>query len=318
VFELSRGASEELRNKKVSDIQILAGTTSSSYVFNDHQGLRSKRTTYPHRAISLKQNITSVVPASGGDALMPRWPDLHIYIFIDYDLNTAFTAAFAIRAFWLEPVPFGQNPSDRGKKRWPENQSEDQVFLVDQPTLEREREEFIKFLRQLKKILSSIIQQDNLDTLDGRRNPRTVYSTYQLYLWDEAQRKHLIRLISRHLAYILSDSQIKDLAWLFPPPELMQKPQDATRQSPISIVANVVFNTIALPVPHYYRLTDVVETFRPNMDGTSAPSIHPLYQEPMSDLIPAERIHEWWNRVGKWDEKQDLIRHTDYAGNATT
>jgi hypothetical protein len=30
----------------------------------------------------------------------------------------------------------------------------------------------------------------------------------------------------------------------------------------------------------------------------------------MSDLIPAERIHEWWERQGNWAERQNLIQET--------
>ena len=295
VFELSRGASQELKSNKITSVTALSSTTPASPIFNEHQGLRSKRTTYPFRARSLKTNSTSIIPDSGGDALMPRWPDLHIYIFLDYDINTAITAAFAIRAFWFEPQAYGASLADRGKKKWPEKQDDDQVFLVDKPSIDREREEFVKFLRQLKRITTDVITQDSSDYLMGRRSKKTDRSTYQIYLWDEGQRKHLIRLIGRHLPYLLADPQIKDTAWLFPPPELMPKSEDATRQSPITIVSTVVFNTVAIPIPHHYRLIDVVATLKP--DNTQAPSIHPLYQEPMSDLIPAERIHEWWRRI---------------------
>jgi DNA replication ATP-dependent helicase Dna2 len=53
---------------------------------------------------------------------------------------------------------------------------------------------------------------------------------------------------------------------------------------------------------------DVVKFIRPT--NLLAPSIHPLYEEPFSDLIPAERIHEWWNRIDKWDERQTQIKKT--------
>lgn len=307
VFGLSRGASEELRSKHVEDTLALAGTGASSPAFDEHQGLRAKRTTFPHRALALHNSQTSIVPDSGGDALMPKWPDLHVYIFLDYELSSAITAAIALRAFWFEPLPFGSALKKQSQK-WTVKQGEQEVFLVDQRRIERERAEFLKFLRQLRKIFGEVLRHDDDDMKAGRRDKKTLQSTYQIYLWDESQRKHLVRLIGRHLPYILADPHIRDIAWLFPPPELLQHAEDATRQSPITLVSNVVENTVAIPVPHHYRLLDVVQTLKP--DQASAPSVHPLYEEPMSDLIPGERIHEWWQHTGHWQEKQGRIEES--------
>jgi hypothetical protein len=134
-------------------------------------------------------------------------------------------------------------------------------------------------------------------------------STYQIYLWDEAQRRHLVRLMGRYLPNILADRSLSGLAWLFPPPELLQNAEEATRKSPITIVSEVINNTVAVPVAHHYQLIEVVSNFRPT--GMNSPSLHPLYTEPMSDLIPAERIHEWWTRLGNWNQTQTLIRETN-------
>lgn len=310
VFGLSRGACQQLNNHQIDKTSSLAITSPDSPAFDEHQGLRAKRTTYPHRALSLLQTKTSIIPNSGGDALMPKWPDLHIYLFLDYDLSTAFTSSIGIRAFWKEPLPYQTHipASDRHEKKWTEKSGDDEVFLIDSPSLDRERAEFLKFLRHLKKILYEVITQDQNDSQNGRRDRKTQRSSYQIYIWDESQHKHLMRLIGRHLPYILADPDIRTLAWLFPPPELLQNAEDATRQSPITLVSTVVGNTVAVPVAHHYRLMDVVKFIKPS--GLPAPSIHPLYEEPFSDLIPAERIHGWWNRIDQWDEIQIQIKKT--------
>src|SRR5262249_643041 len=88
VFGLTRGASEQLRQNNILNIDNLAIVQSSSTVFDHHQGLRTRRTTFPHRAEALCSGNASIIPDSGGDALMPRWPNLHIYLFIDYDLSS--------------------------------------------------------------------------------------------------------------------------------------------------------------------------------------------------------------------------------------
>jgi len=309
VVGLSRGASKQLQSGNVQDVTSLAATNAGAAIFDGHQGLRSKRTTFPHRAAALQNNSSSVIPDSGGDAIMPRWPDLHVYIFLDYDLSSAITASIALRAFWKERLPFNSTLV-ANKQEWNRRSNEDEVFLIDRRNLDRERDEFLKFLRQLRKIFSEVMQQDDKDFQDGRRDQKTLSSTYQIYLWDESQRKHLIRLIGRHLPYVLADPQLKGLAWLFPPPELMQPSEDASRQSPITLVSNVISNTIAIPIPHHYRLLDVVQTYLPSSHSSSPPHFHPHYQEPMSDLIPAERIHEYWQRVGRWTETQELIQET--------
>lgn len=307
VVGLSRGARRYLSNTNIVDVNSLANTNPASNVFDEHQNLRAKRSIFPFRANSLQRNITAVIPNSGGDALMPKYPNLHIYIFLDYDLSSAITAAIALRAFWREPLPFGSNEVPK-THNWTFRQNEDEVYLVDTRDLRREQAEFLRFLRKLREILNEIIRYDTDDTQAGRRDARTQISTYQIYLWDESQRRHLVRLMGRYLPQILADANLRGLAWLFPPPELLQVAEDATRQSPITIVSDVFNNTIAAPVAHHYPLIDVVRTFRPN--GVNPPTIHPLYQEPMSDLIPAERIHEWWQRRGNWIERQDLIRET--------
>jgi DNA replication ATP-dependent helicase Dna2 len=223
VVGLSPGASEQLRQGKVKDVTSLAGTSSSATVFDEHQGLRAKRTSFPHRAGALQHNTTSIIPDSGGDALMPRNPALHIYIFLDYDLSSAITVSIAIRAFWYEQLPYGST-LQRGSKVWIKREGAHEVFLVDSRSVERERDEFLKFLRQLREILDWVLKQDEKDTLDGRRDKKTDHSTYQIYLWDESQRKHLVRLVGRHLSHILADQKLRGLAWLFPPPELLQEP----------------------------------------------------------------------------------------------
>lgn len=323
VVGLTRGASAQLVSHQIADVPRLALEPVASSVFDVHQGLRAKRTAFPHRAAALISTAASPIPDSGGDALMPRWPNLHVHLFVDYDLSTAITAAIGVRAFWVEPLPFASPFKGASQKQnWPDK-GLPEVFLVDSQDLkrDRERQEFLKFLRHLRGIFNDVIAADARDVRDGRRDNKTTHSTYQIYLWDEAQRKHLVRLMGRYLADVLADSALRDLAWLFPPPELLQSAEDATRRSPFTIVSDVINNTLAVPVAHHYRLIDVAREY-------AAPLIHPtpvigknglpldpyflfdLYQEPMSDLTPSERIHEWWARQGAWSETQDRIKRT--------
>lgn len=108
---------------------------------------------------------------------------------------------------------------------------------------------------------------------------------------------------------ILADQRLRDLAWLFPPPELLSNYEEASVRSPFTLVGRVIQNTIAVNLPHHYTLAGVAQQYhRPEY---TPPAIFTLYQDPLSDLIPAERIHELWTRVrGRWQRVLDGIQQT--------
>lgn len=295
VAGLSRGSAALLR-QVVETVDVLADVDPSDPTFDASPTLRAKRTIYPQRALALRSNGAGVIPHSGGDALMPSWPDLHLYLFLDYDLASAVTGSFGVRAFWKEPLPFGSDLTP-DSKRWAAVDSGkatkfQEVYVVGARTLEREKAELLKFLRSLRSILGEVVRRDDDDADAGRRGPteKLTRSTYQIYLWDEAQRRHLARVVGRHLGAILDDSSLRDLAWLFPPPELLAHPDEASHRSPFTLVSNVVQNTVAVPVPHHYTLLEAVREYKP--DHLAPLSVHPLYRDPMTDLVPSERLHE--------------------------
>lgn len=316
VAGLSRGGAK-LLSAEVPDVSLLASLSPNDAVFERSPSLRAKRTVYPYRAQALEAHLTGIIPESGSDALMPRWPDLHIYIFLDYDLSSAITATFSLRAFWKEPLPFGSIETPQ-RLRWSARADGkptgfQEVYLVDQRNLTREREELLKFLRTLRGIITTVEQQDDQDCANLRRGDVTKpdklkRSTYQIYLWDEAQRKQLTRVVGRHLQAILADNKLRDLAWLFPPPELLSHAEEASYKSSFTFVSSVVQNTIAAPVPHHYTLLDVARTYHPT--SFAEISVHPLYHEPLSDLIPGERLHEMWTRRGNYTQTQRTIEET--------
>ena len=307
VFGLSKGSVSVLKDHQVADVAALAEVGEDHAAFSDHQGLRAKRTVYPSRADALEQATSTIIPDSGGDALMPRWPDLHVYVFVDYDPATAMTISFGLRAFWKEPLPY-ESANENQTRRWGRPSGDTEVFLVDRRGVANEWREFRNLLRQIKRIFREVQDQDEADDAAGRRNAKTRHSTYQIYLWDDAQRRHLVRLVSRYLPKILADRELRVLAWLFPPPELLTNPEDATRRSPFTLVYDVVRNTVALPNPHHYTLLDVASTL--NDTHVPSPRVHPLYSDTLSNLLPPERIHEFWLKRGDWQETQALIVKT--------
>ena len=272
----------------------LAESDMDNEVFQRSHSLRAQRHVFPARARSLVSNQADLIEGAGTAATMPRWPDLHIYLFLEYDLSTAITAAFGVRAFWLE----SRYPANDGRLQrrleWSEFEGNDEpdfreVLFVEERTVESEREALLRFLKTLKGIMDR--------TLAESTNGGGTSSSYQIYIWDDAQRRQLVRVLGRHLTAILEDPEIRDLAWLFPPPELLARPEDVSRTGPFTIVASVVAATVAAPVPYHYTLLDLAQHYRAG--GPSNFDLSWNYRQPLSDLVPAERLYGMWDGSDK-------------------
>ncbi|MFO0877588.1 MAG: ATP-binding protein [Gemmataceae bacterium] len=303
---VSQGARLSLIQAGVPRVADLAMLPPGHSAFNDHQTLRATRTVVAGRALCLQPGQQANIPnQSGTSAGMPRWADLRVFLSVDFDVGSAITVAFGLKAFWYEPRP--QNSSltaPRKTRAWP-NQGHATTLVVDQRDLAVERRELLAFLQQIHDILSWCQQQDDqtlalpaLSTLSPQR--RQDYRTrVQFYLWDSLQYEHLARVIGRHLPAILANHNVNYLAWLFPPEDLLPNPDLATRRSPITIVGEVVRSLLAAPIIHHYGLIDVARNYHdPQLPANIAQFyIHPLFHVPLSDQIPSERAHEIWGRI---------------------
>lgn len=318
---VSQGARLSLQQAGVPQVSVLAQRTANDPVFDTHQTLRATRTVVAGRAQALQAQQASIAVQSGTSAGMPRWADLHVYLSVDFDLGSAISVAFGLKAFWYEPRP--QNSpltSQRQNRSWPPR-GQAIVQVVDQRDLAVERRELLSFLQQIHDILDWCRQRDAqtlaLPALSGLSNQRRQdYRTrVQFYVWDSLQYEHLMRVIGRHLSAILSNQNISYLAWLFPPEDLLPNPDLATRRSPITIVREVVRSLLAAPIAHHYGLIEVARTYH----AASLPanisqfSIHPLFEVPLSDQIPSERAHEIWARIttpNHWQQQMATYQET--------
>ena len=294
---ISRGASIVLQSEGVTNVASLAQRSPADSVYNKHQVLRATRTVISGRASSLQTQQASIPPSSGSSAVMPKWADLHIYLSADFDLGSAITSVFGLQAFWLKPLPYGSPlPSNREKQIWGQKS-----FIVDQKDLLAEQRELLAFLAQINTILAEARTKDEKTTV-------------QFYLWDSLQYDHLTRVIGRHLPAILNNQTIQHLAWLFPSEELLPNYALATRESPITIVREVVRALLAAPIPHYYSLLGVARIYHdPGLPASLATfSVHPLFEDELSDQIPSERAHEIWSRstAPHWQQQMRILDET--------
>lgn len=295
---LSKGARSVLEKSGVSNVSSLATLTPNSSEFDKHQSLRTTRNVIAGRAQSLAAGNAFIPVDSGTSAILPKWSDLRIYITCDFDIGSAISFSFGIKAFWVEPFDVN-NKAKRQTKSW-----RARTFIVDLKSLQAEQREFLAFLEYL----NSILTDADVSAHD---------STFQIYLWDELRYKHLCRVAGRHLNALLSNASIDHLAWLFPPDEILANPSNETRMSPITLVQDVVKSVLAAPIPHYYNLLEVARNFHLSSLPASIAKfqVHPLFEDALSDQIPSERAHEIWLRSIKqtshWQLQMGRLHETE-------
>lgn len=304
---LPRGARKALESQNIRDVSSLATLATDSQVFQTHQALRATCNVVSSRAVSLQEGGPIVPQDAGTSVVMPKWTDLHIYLSVDFDLSSAITIAFGLKAFWLEPPTRTQ----RDARRW-----DSQVFLVDRRDIDAELRELLAFLERIYQIL----EEARIENEDTR---------VQFYLWDSLQYNHLTRVIGRHLNEILDSGNISHLAWLFPPEELLPNPQmvgprtitrSPSRRSNITgnlitIVRDVIRTQLAVPIPHYYSLIRTAQIYHnPDHYVVSQFHVHPLFEDALSDQIPSERAHDIWSRSTAshryWRDQMDIFEET--------
>jgi DNA replication ATP-dependent helicase Dna2 len=311
---ISQGARLSLVQGGVSQVSVLAARQPTDQVFDSHQTLRATRTVVAGRAISLQTNQVAIPPQSGTSAGMPRWADLHVYLSVDFDIGSAITVAFGLKAFWREPRPFNSGlNTPHATRGW-----NAEARVVINRDLNTEQQELLAFLQHIHDILNWCQQQDQAQIRTRNIPPQQQQrwrTKVQFYLWDSLQFDHLTRVVGRHLQAILANSAVNYLAWLFPPEELLPNPDMATRRSPITTIRDVVRSLVAAPIAHYYSLVEVARTYHEaNLPANIAAfNIHPLFGTPLSDQIPSERAHEIWSRVTAprhWQQQMDTYRET--------
>lgn len=293
---LSRGLAGALRREGVLTVTDLAARSPTSKVFDTNQALRAQRMLLPARAQALLTGTAAFIPLSGMSAVLPVHADLRIFLDLEYDPSTAITGALALRAEWEMPTPFGEpvSPDNRTRRSWGQRFEERLVWTINRKDLTLERDHFLAFLRQLKAILDEVAVHDDWRLAAKPTSGKAARSTYQIFLWDSAQLTHLSRLVSRHLPAILQESGLDELAWLFPTPALLQRAEDATRASPISLLAPAVSSYLALPLAHHVTLLDVAQHYRSSTLTSDYYVLGQHFHDPLSNLVPPERIHEMW------------------------
>jgi hypothetical protein len=289
VAYVSRGASDALKDSGVKNVSELAQRSTDDEAFDEHHTLKATRTVVSGRASALTADESKIPEKAGTSAVMPRWTHLRVYLTVDFDVGSAITLSFGLKAFWINPDDY------EDYRAW-----DRETFVVETKDIDVERRALLRFLKKINSILEWA-QERNEET------------TVQFYIWDNIQYKHFTRVIGRHLTSILQEGDVNNLAWLFPPEDVLENPEHASRNSPITIVSDVVRSVLAAPVPHVYSLLNVARAHHSDdlPEHLNDFSIHPHFEDDFSSVIPSERAHEIWGRVGgdyPWHEQLEDLK----------
>lgn len=286
---VSRAAAAALADAGRGDIPTLAGTDWQDSVFDGHQALKTARAVLPRRAAALRDNTAGVAPDAGTSASMPRYADLKIFVTASFDVSSAITLSLGVSAAFRAQVY--RRPETLSTRNF-----DTAVHTCDFRDIGTEYRAVSQFLRAIHDIMHAAeIRQWETDY--GQR------CRMQVYMWDQITYEHICRVVGRHLPRLLQEDGIRNLVWLFPSEEVLRNPEDATRSSPITIVDGVVRTAVAVPVPHHYSLLEVARHYHPdriqNIDAMV--SVHPMFEDKLSDQIPSERAVEIWQRKPGWE-----------------
>ena len=292
---ISRGARGSLERNAIRTVDDLAGTQPDNPAFDEHHTLRATRTVVAARAQSLATSQAGIPDRSGTSAVMPKWADLSLNVIGEFDVGSGITVCLGLQGIRYAADHDRQPGHERIELLRP------QTFPVIDRSLEVEARELMSFLERIRVAMDEAVA--------AKRN-----ATVQIYIWDSVTYEHLVRIIGRHLAAILASDRLRDLAWLFPPEEVLQNPALAERKSPITIVRDVIRAVVAAPVAHYYSLLSVARAYHA---GVEPPwdefRVNSLFEDPLSDHVPMERAHEIWTRAAgrrPWNDQLRSLENT--------
>jgi hypothetical protein len=286
-----RGAYRKLRANSIQQVCSLGRTDDRHPAFESHPQLRAQRGIVKGRASSLASGVSGIAAASATSAVLPAWPEVRVFLIAEFDPSSAISVAFALTATWWELDENFENKKQRKTER----------FMVDDRSVNTERDVFILLLTTISVIIRDIKKsQGDL--------------SIQIYVWDSVTFDHLTRLAGRHLDTLLYNNDLKHLAWLFPPTQLIANSDLLHKGSVVAIVSDVVRSSLAAPIPHVYTLLTVARHYHLSFvkDPTSMFAIDEFYEDPLTSQVPIERIHEYWHPTSrskhiasmssKWDQ----------------
>lgn len=273
---MTSGARRALARQGVGSIAEIAARDARDPVYDVHSALKGMRAVAPERARILGTRAAALVAGAGATAILPSHADIKIHVVVEFDPASGITGALGYK------VDYWRGPRDRGN-----------VQIAREKSLDAERNALVAMLTDIH---ARLLQAQNLPWTN--RDGRPKQPTAQVYFWDRIGYEHLRRVVGRHLAALVATPQLRNLAWLFPPEQVIPNPSSISLRSPVSIVAEAFRGLTAVDAPHFYSLLDCARFYHPEwVDRYGRMGefrVHGLFRDPLTDYVPVERIHELW------------------------
>lgn len=279
---ITRGGRKTLASSGHSDLGAVSTISATDPVFEQHNSLKADRNHLSHRADSIISGNFSIAPNTT-TVDFPKWADLEIFLSVNFDPGTGLLTALGSEARFRQRVPFGQTTIVG--RVW---NADAQALLS--PTIDEERNVLMSFLSRLGDVFAHVNDPD-----PQRGGALASTTRTQIYFWDRRQFEALTKAVGRHLNVIVlpqNDRYLRGLAWLFPSEQTLQE-DEITLANPITFVKPVIQRDLRLPVVHSQTNFNVAEVYYTAPYAPRVPDS--FYRDPLSDMIPRERIYEIWS-----------------------
>ncbi|MBB2932788.1 AAA domain-containing protein [Paraburkholderia silvatlantica] len=265
---VTRGAKKVLRLNTVPDMTALAGAVGHP-ALQQHTILKREAKTLPARSTAIMTGALSTDASAVIASLVPS-ANLLLYASINFDSSSGLLTGLALSG---TATSFTAGQAPRRFQAVP--------FVVDQKTLDAEWVALEAFLTQIA------------NCVDVAENMVTGSVTAQIHFWELRQFQELCNAMGRHLPRVmaLTTRKAKALVWVFPPDEMIARP-DSLEAATVVAVEEIVRRMVFAPTRHVITLFDTVEHYRLG----ASPAVHDsYYREYLSNGIPRERIYEIWS-----------------------
>lgn len=280
----TRGACRVMTSQGYKTVAAIAGTTDDAEVYRKHTTLRANRRSIPAVANAIVTS-TSTTDPDRSDGMLARYADLDVFVSVNFDPGAGLLTGIGVLAHFRQPAPYGTDEPDRRRKHWREK------WIVSAKSSEAEGGAVLGFLQLVAGIFEYV--EDTHPHRGGRHAGQT---KTQFVFWDRRQFDELCLAIGRHLPTVLYDPQqeryVKALTWIFPPEELQETDKIDSRRPCVAFVRDVVRRLVRVPALHTLTLFNVADHYHYGGEAFQGPD--QFYREPLSDMIPRERIYEIW------------------------
>ena len=280
----TRGACRVMARHGYDTVAAIARTTDDAEIYGKHTTLRAHRRLIPAVARAIVTS-TSTTDPKRSDGMLARYADLDIFVSVNFDPGAGLLTGIGVQAHFRQPAPYGISKTDRLRRQWREK------WIVSAKSAEGEGGAVLGFLQLVADIFDFVE-----DTQPHRGGPHADQTRTQFVFWDHRQFEELCLGMGRHLPAVLYDPQqeryVKALTWVFPPEEIQETDQIDSRRPCVAFVRDVVRRLVRVPALHTLTLFNVADHYHYGSEPLQRPD--QFYREPLSDMIPRERIYEVW------------------------